>query len=740
MLWLLAGNLCYAQDDGDDPPTPVSPSEFHRQEADRMRLFFTRHKEQITTTAQSDFDVTYYELFLDFRAYAARTIRGHVTTHARSLSDSLNQVVLDLCSSFAVDSVVCEGTLCPFALANHLLTINLSRTYATGDSLAVCVYYHGIPCQTNSLFTSFLYYDRNVSGTLIPTMATLSEPVGARDWWPSKNDPFDKADSIRVSLVVADTLTATSNGLLEAVTPLAPSSRIFTWVERYPISTYLVCANASNYVSYPDVYVSSSGDSLPIEHFVFPERLARAQTSWNTLPAMMTHVAGLFGEYPFMNEKYGHTMFSYLNVAMEHQTASSFARNLANGQHTYDYIIMHELAHQWYGDDVTMAAWRDVWLNEGFASYAEALWMEHLGGFPAYREYMMNPGELGVTDPSGPVYDPGTLFSTNSVYHKGAWILHMLRGVLRNDSVFFSALREYHTRHAGSTATTADFLQDISSCVGFDVTPYLYNYLFLTNRPHYQYSFGTGLYHGQPRTVVTLRQVQTDPCVLFRNRMDIRLSDWSNTFVATVEATDVEQRFYFDLDFEPTQLTLDPNDWVLKSVSQAPLPITIFSDRIQDGTVGMPYADTLAVLDADGSAPVWSWGEGEMPPGLCLSADGIVSGIPLQAGTFRFRVRVTNDVFTADKWWIDATIHAVPQPPHDLTICQQSEATLRLLWSSTAADSYRVYRGSRADMSDLEWIFTTVDTFAVDSFVPAMGDTSVQRFYQVTSINGPPTP
>lgn len=737
IIAIIGGGAAVAQIAGEDTTGLPNPRAFHEQEFERFRQVKLWDEPSAITRTQSDFDVLYYELFLDLRAYSSHQISGNVIVQSRSLIDGFGEVILDLCSALTVDSVVSANSLCAFSQMNHLLTITLNQSYNTDEIFDVHVYYHGIPCQTNSLFTSILYYDRNVGGALIPSIGTLSEPIGARDWWPSKNDPADKADSVRVSLLVADTLTGTSNGMLESTVTVPPSSRVFTWVERHPISTYLVCANASNYVAYDDWYVSLNGDSMPITHYVFPERLVRAQSSWNTLPSMMSFCAGVFGEYPFLDEKYGHTMFSFLNVGMEHQTASSIGRNMANGQHTYDYVLVHELAHQWFGDDVTMETWRDVWLNEGFASYSEALWVEHLGGQGAYRDYMLNTTQLGVTDPSGPVYDPSALFNSNTVYHKGAWILHMLRGLIRDDSVFFSALRDYRQAHSYSNATTAEFLQEISVCAGFDVTPYLYNYLFLINRPHYVYSFGSGYVHGRSRTVVCLRQAQADPCVFFRNKLDIRLSNWQNTVTRRTDSDVSDPRFFFDLDFEPTQVALDPDDWVLKSVGSEMLPMTIISDTLRYGVVGSYYSDTLIVLDADGSFPVWSLNDGTPPPGLQLSENGVLEGVPGEVGDYHFRVYVSDDAGNSDKWWIDVTIYPAPAAPQGLSIYPQDDGTVRLFWSPTAADSYRVYRSRDFEMIDPEWILTTTDTVAIDTLAPAVGDTSIRRFYHVTSLSGP---
>ena len=712
---------------------PLTPLEFHEQECARLKNLLAAEVTRPIASTQADYDALYYDLTLDFRGYYSHTIAGAVDILARSTAPDLSELVLDLCSTLIVDSALCEGTPQSHTSSNNLLHVSLDRTYGVGEMVQVRVVYHGTPCQTNVPYTSVQFYDRPVSSYTVPTEATLSEPFGARDWWPSKNVVADKADSVRVSIIVADTLTATSNGMLESVTTLPPSSRKFTWVERHPISTYLICANATNYTEYRDAYVTLAGDTMPIEHYPYPERLSRAQTSWSVLPAMMSFCAGLFGEYPFLDEKYGHTMFSF-GGGMEHQTNTSFGRNITPGSHTYDYIVQHELVHQWYGDEVTLATWPNVWLNEGFATYGEALWFEHTGGFAAYRGYMTTTGNLAVTDPSGPVYNPSDLFNANTVYNKGAWVLHMLRGVVRNDSLFFAALREYRARHAYGNATTQEFLSDVSDVAGYDVTPYLYSYLYQTNRPLYTVSFGSAQVDGALRMVVRLRQTQTNPPATFRTRLDLRFSNGNDTLRTRMEDSLYQQRFYVRPSFTPTALTVDPDDWVLKQVTSEPLPLTIMNDTLPSASVNAPYEEHLTALN--GSLPLqWSAMDNTLPRGLRLSADGTLRGTPQQQGLFSIVLRVADNHAAVDKIVAVLQVFRELQPPQNLVIYPLATNLMGLCWTAVAdADSYRVYRADLSDSGVLQLMMATADTFATDTLVRFDPDSTSRRFYEVHAV------
>lgn len=720
----------------DDFPPPENPKQFHAQEAERLLAIRERLEESPLLSTQADFDALYYDITLDLRGFYSQTISGSVLVRARSLAPDLDELVLNLCSTLIVDSCVVAGGARPFTSSNHVLTIALDRVYAENEIIEAQVVYHGTPCQT-STWTSFSFYSRPVGPRQIPSISTLSEPQGARDWWPSKDDPSDKADSARISLIVADTLTATSNGVLESLTPLPPSSRMFTWFERHPISTYLICASATNYAHYREWFVSQTGDSVPIDHYPYPERLSQAQESWNRLPDMMAFCEQTFGAYPFADEKYGHTMFNW-GGAMEHQCNTSYGRSITTGTHAYDYIVQHELAHQWWGDDVTLGTWPDIWLNEGFASYSEALYYEHVYGPDMLQDYMTESWGNDVTDPSGPVYDPAELFSSNTVYDKGSWILHILRGVVRDDSLFFAALAEYRARHAYGNAITSEFFADVADVIGYDATPYLYAYLYLTNRPHYAVSFGSAAVDGETVTVVRIRQTQTNPDTTFRTRLDLRFTTAQDTIMERVENSEWNERYYFALGFTPTGLMVDPRDWVLKEVTAETLPLTIMNETVPSAMAGEGYEYGLTAMAGSGALE-WSLADGSLPAGIGLAENGMLAGSATEAGEFAFKVRV-EDASASDEVWLSLSVTSSLLPPADVTIYPVDADYIRLRWSAVAgADSYRVYRAAEMDWLNEEYLYTTADTFALDTLdtVPLPEDTLKTWFYRVTSVGGP---
>jgi hypothetical protein len=235
------------------------------------------------------------------------------------------------------------------------------------------------------------------NGGIIGQMVwSLSEPTDARLWWPCKDRPDDKA-SVEEWWTVKSGWTATGNGVLQGVDTVGTRVR-YRWVATHPLTTYLVSIAATDYAKFTDSYAPLAGGTMPLEHYVYPEYLANAQVSFSNTPQMISYFAQTFGEYPFVEDKYGMSAFPF-GGAMEHSTNTSYGYTLINGGHNYDFVVAHELSHQWWGDSVSPQTWADIWLNEGFASYCEALWAEHLGELrvlPQLHEFDVSLRLLGA--------------------------------------------------------------------------------------------------------------------------------------------------------------------------------------------------------------------------------------------------------------------------------------------------------------------------------------------------------
>jgi aminopeptidase N len=309
--------------------------------------------------ASNNFDVKYYRCEWEVDP-AVRYIKGKVTVYF-IVTSSANSITLDLMSPLTADSVKQRNVLLTKSQSGNTLTINFPGTINAGTLDSVSIFYQGVPPDTG--FGSF--ETSTHSGKAV--MWSLSEPYGARDWWPCKNGLDDKADSIDVFITHPSAYRAASNGLLQSQTPVAGGKIVTWWKHRYPIATYLICFAVTNYAVFNRT-VNLTNGTLPMQTFRYPEdSTSFSNGTANVLSAMQLYDS-TFGPYPFMNEKYGHVEFGW-GGGMEHQT-STFVVNIGES------LCAHELGHQWFGDKITCGSWKDIWLNEGFATHLASVYME----------------------------------------------------------------------------------------------------------------------------------------------------------------------------------------------------------------------------------------------------------------------------------------------------------------------------------------------------------------------------
>jgi aminopeptidase N len=502
--------------------------------------------------SQEDFDVTSYLLDLDFDD-ANETLSGSVVITATSLVGGLQQVPLDLLDNMNVSSVWRGTQSLSFTHGSNILDISLDQPFDSGQSFSVTVNYSGSPMSGGfGVFGWNKYSDR--PGKMI---WSLSEPEGARHWWPCKDRPDDKA-LVEEWWTVRSDWTATGNGVLLGVdSPWGNRSR-YRWRATHPLTTYLVSIAATDYVTFSHTYVPLAGGSMPIDYYVYPGGLADAQASFSNTAAMLAFYAQTFGEYPFVEDKYGMSSFPF-GGAMEHSTNTSYGHRLINGTHQYDYIIAHEAAHQWWGDSVSPETWRDIWLNEGFASHAEALWAESLGGTSEYRAYMEL---LRRTFFDGPLYDPNQLFGV-TVYDKGAWAQHMLRGVL-GDGPFFLAQRAWYEERKDGTGNTAQYQATLEAHYGGSLDWFFQEWIYGENMPDYEYGVSSAdLGDGTYDNYVRIHQVQTN-AGLFIMPVQLTVVTTTGSEVHTVWNLAMDQDFVLHTTSPLLDLRFDDAGWILK--------------------------------------------------------------------------------------------------------------------------------------------------------------------------------
>jgi aminopeptidase N len=553
---------------------------------------------------QADVDVLSYRLRL-FLDVPNERIEGtcEVTFVAAPGSVSVDELVLDLDdATLDVTRTLLDGAAVPpgrVRFGGGVLRIPVDPPLAEGaPARAIVVEYSGQPAELG--FGTLTFMGHGVPPA--PLVFTLSEPYLARGWWPCKDVPDDKA-LVTLEIEAPQELTVVGNGVQVSRVPARPGYDLTTWTSRYPISTYLVAIGVTDYATWSDEYVSLDGlTRMPVPYWVVPERETEARDDWSLTPQMIGAFASRWGEYPFLLEKYGQMSVS-LWGAMEHQTATSYGVQLLTGDQRYEFVVAHELAHQWWGDLVGPRTFASIWLNEGFATWSEAIWHESRTDVWGYLGYMSSMDVLRyrARDFPGTVHAPDGLFN-ETVYDKGAWVLHMLRWVLGQPAVrpdaepVFAILRAHAAEHAYGSASTDDFAATASRVSGRDLTGFFDQWVHRAGRPQYEVGWaaapqrdGTYVLH------VRVRQAQPD---LYAMPVLLRI-DTPSGVMDTVQSNALAQEDYtFALAERPTFVAWDPDGWVLKTI--LPLDIDADDDGWPDWLDGCPAVPNPQQEDLDG--------------------------------------------------------------------------------------------------------------------------------------------
>ncbi len=584
------------------------------------------------TPAPSSIDVRRYTLDLALDM-GSRRLSGTATVELAAVEDALGEVVLDMDLGLRPLSVVLlsdhrfphDG---PRALAwNHAddrLTAAMPRPLAAGDVVELSIAYGGTASR-------FGYGVNWASWNGTPMGYTFAEPFGARVWFPCNDRPDDKA-LVDLRVTVPDWATTASNGLLVEQVVNEDGSISSTWSSRYPVATYLVVLNVGPFVQLRHDYTAADGTAMPVHTYVFPEAADLADAALGSTPDMIATLAPLFGEYPFLEEKYGNCV-TFFGGGMEHQTLTTYSLDALDSDWA-PWLNVHELGHQWWGDWVTCEDFKELWLNEGFATLTEWLWAEHLGADVLAR-YLEDADWRGWF--LGPLYDNPVAFSS-TVYDKGAWALRMLRHVLGDDP-FFAGVAEYRTRHAGGSATTGNLRVAFEAASGEDLEWFFDQWVYGANRPRLQYEWQAT---PGPGIRLTVTQEQTN-AGFFRLPMEVDVAT-----VAGVERHRVdlpamaETVVELDLQASATGVTLDPDNWVLADISPAADPDLELGPDFpgpydagvvlggRTATVTIPLTNTggspleVAVLEAN-AGTAWSVLAPEVPfeiaPGQTVAAE-----------------------------------------------------------------------------------------------------------------------
>jgi len=579
---------------------PKQVESFYIQEQKSWKEFIVQSK---TAKTQTDFDVTFYYLKVDI-SIDDNYLAGNLLCRFKSTINGLDEIKLNLHNTFTIDSI--KGNYQNHSFSNDTVTIMLSSTLQVTETAEITIYYSGIPELVEN--TKGLVYQTHHGNQ--PIIASLCTPFLAHYWWPCKDGPGDKPDSVYIDITIPDTtindipLKAISNGILDDVL-LNDGKKTWQWRHRYPIVPYYVMVAISNYTYFKQEYNVPGQLNFPMDYYVFNENLYNAQVGVQRMPQAMELLSDLFGAYPFAEEKYGMTEIGFYGF-IENQTNSI----MYGITQDWESISVHELAHQWFGDMITCKNWHHGWLNEGFATYSEALWTEHLFGKQAYQDYMQslayyNPGTIYLDEDT----DPFRIF-LSIIYNKGAWVLHMLREIM-GDSLFFKSLNIYsgdnNLRYGH--AKTEDFQKICEEVSAMDLGKYFQQWIYGEYYPVYSYGHKVEETEGGYDVTLFIDQKQENTG-LFWMPIDVRIYTANDSVDFVVWDSLESQQISFFVEDKPVNVVLDPDGWILKETRNK-----LIEPALDSGTLlinGLSWTRN-GVLDAYqnyafwGSAPITFW-------------------------------------------------------------------------------------------------------------------------------------
>lgn len=552
-------------------------------------------------------DAQHYKLEIELN-FSTLTIQGTNTATFQSRAPGTQSITFDLLSQLVVSSVTMNGNPVAWTRPTDQIAITLDRPYNLGENFTISVTYGGTP----PVPAGFGGLQFATTGGSRQVAWTLSEPWDARGWWPGVDQLNDKA-TWEMWITHPATMGAASNGLLQGIDVL-PNNRLRTrWQTNYPMAAYLASLVVTEFSRRTDTY-TGFGANMPVEFFVFPESFASWTTGMDRVVPMLNAFSGVYGQYPFVNEKYGIAQFTW-SGGMEHQTITS--QNSVS-----ESVTSHELAHQWWGDAITCETWSDVWLNEGFATFSEAVWLERKAG-GTLASYLSAMVARKPTSTSGTVYvysptNVNTIFSTNNVYRKGGWALHMLRGVL-GDTAFFQALHDYRATYEGSSATTAKFRASVEQTTGRDLGWFFDQWVMNPGSPAYTYAWSAKNLGGANYVYLELDQTQTSQSV-FKMPVRVRVTTASGTVDAVVNDDERNDQVVIPVPAAATAVSIDPDQWILRGTPTSRSYTTPFFgtdkdelDTLAGGRVefhmdlGAASANRnyAVILGMSGSTPPW---------------------------------------------------------------------------------------------------------------------------------------
>ena len=431
------------------------------------------------------YDLTYYHLDVKIDP-EEQSVRGSNDIYFK-VETPFTRMQIDLFQNMDIEKIVLDGgSTVPFTREFNAVFVNLPKLVERGSRHHINVFYGGKPTVAKlPPWQGGFTWTKDSSGN--PWVVVTCQGTGASLWWPNKDHQADEPDSMLMSITVPKGLMDVSNGRLRSTTELPGGWTRFDWFISYPINNYCVSVSIGKYAHFSDVY---GNDKLTLDYYVLPQDLERANVTFTQVKTMMEAFEKYFGKYPFYRD--GYKLIECPHTGMEHQTAVAYGNRYLGGYRgrapsetglKFDFIIVHESAHEWWGNSITSKDVADMWIHESFGAYAEALYVEHSWGYKEALRYI-NGKKPNVrnTEPIIGIYNVQHEGS-GDMYDKGQLVLNTLRSVIDNDSLWFSILKGLQEQFRYKTVVAEDVFNFVNQKTGKDYNYFFNQYLKSTSVP-----------------------------------------------------------------------------------------------------------------------------------------------------------------------------------------------------------------------------------------------------------------
>ncbi len=428
-------------------------------------LFFNltsaQHLDNISSL-QKSIDILKYHLKVDID-FSLRHLKCSNSITAVKSPFNRNKLELDFFNNLEIEKIISGNKYLNYDREERKIFIYISELER--DAVIVEIFYNGKP--RNFGFSGFVFAEMNKQ----KIVQTINQPNYAPSWFPCDDDPSDKA-LLEIEITNDSDFITASNGIkVEKI--INGDKATFHYETIYPVATHLIGFYSSNYLVKEDSYTSVSVKNLNIEYYIFPKDSINFLNDVSDIKNVISTFENIFGEYPFIDEKFSLSEILLTRGAIENQTLIGIGKELFSGKKFHQEVFIHEVAHSWWGNAVGISSWKDIWLSEGFATYSVALYYEFNFGESALKSYL---SKLKVDELNGRLYNPDNIFGKD-VYNKGAWVLHMIRNTL-SDSIFFDFIKNYYLSYRNKTISTGEFKEFLEKYCKLDFTKFFKDWIY----------------------------------------------------------------------------------------------------------------------------------------------------------------------------------------------------------------------------------------------------------------------